>query len=266
MNLILPLSLQVGRNSCNYSRLWLNECRSGRCGRVGGNRLDLIRNVGDSAVILVKWSAMSLLQIVPVTGKLMSMPKLQGSTTQETDEELATSVARRGESVATLEHAKMAFSWLYARHSRLLRAFLSSRISRSDIDDVEQAVWEKIWAKLPEQFQGGNFRAWLYQIARNHLVDSHRRSRPDELSEKFDVSDHRAISPDALVVDQERMQILETCLNKLSDSMSQVVRGRLSGESYEALCERLAIDNARAQKLLFTAKQLLQSCVEGGGK
>lgn len=195
---------------------------------------------------------------------LTAMSKATATVTQETDEELAAVATRRDGDFALVDQAKRAFSLLYARHSRLLRAFISTRAPRSELDDVEQAVWEKIWVRLPDQFQGGNFRAWLYQIARNHLVDHWRKIRPSELPESFDVHDQEAQAPYAAMLERERMELLERCLGKLGEPMSVVVRGRLSGESYESLCESLQIDNAKAQKLLFSAKQLLQTCVEGG--
>ena len=208
------------------------------------------------------------LQNLFVTATLFFMSKVAATVAQETDEELALASIRRA-GATELELAKRAFSSIYARHSRLLRAFLSSRVPRGDLDDIEQAIWEKVWLKLPEQFQGGNFRAWLHQIARNYIVDFFRRSRTEELPEAFDARDHKVATPDAILMNREQLESLEACLKKLNAQnphMATLVRGRLSGDSYESLCESLNVDNAKAQKLLFTAKRLLQTCVEGGGQ
>jgi len=205
------------------------------------------------------------LQMGRFEATLGGMPKLQKLAETETDEELAALAVRRG-TPADSAAAKSAFTSLYMRHSRLLRAFLSSRCSASDLDDIEQTIWEKVWDRLPDQYQCDNFRAWLYQITRNYLVDFWRRSRPDELPETFDVRDRNEKSPDAKLLDGEQMDSLERCLNKLTGAMATIVRGRLRGDSYEELCEAVGVDNAKAQRLLFTAKQLLQSCVEGGRK
>lgn len=220
----------------------------------------------------IAFPAESLPRMIPRLKNLVGMATLSGmskvhaSTAQETDEELATLAARRDPAGADLKRAKDAFSLLYLRHSRLLRAFLSSRILRSELDDIEQGIWERVWQRLPEGFQGGNFRAWLHQISRNYLVDFWRKSRPDELPEAYDSCDASTATPDSILIDREQMATLESCLSKLTDPMAAIVRGRLKGESYEDLCDCLGIENARAQKLLFTAKQLLQTCVEGGGK
>ena len=200
----------------------------------------------------------------PVLRPQPPVPPSEDDELPPADEELAESAARRGTDVAQLARAKNAFSQLYLRHSRLLRAFLSSRIPRSELDDVEQVVWERIWQRLPDQFHGGVFRAWMHQIARNYLIDFWRKKRPDELPDELDLRDPGSQTPVAIMLKAEEQSTLENCLNRLTEPMASVVRGRLQGEAYEELCVKLSIDNARAQKLLFTAKQLLQTCVSGG--
>ena len=177
------------------------------------------------------------------------------------DEQLAQQIQQREQSSSAMQRATNGFEALYQRHSRLLLAFLASRVSKSDLEDVHQSVWQKIWQYLPKQFKGGNFRAWMYQIARNHLIDLSRKRKPEELAETADPVDESA-SPDASLVDEERQQILESCLQKLQDDMAQIVRRRLSGEDYNAICSQMDIKAARAHKLFFQAREQLTGCVQ----
>lgn len=178
-----------------------------------------------------------------------------------TDEQLAAIVSHRESSANAMTEAVTAFEQLYDRHSQLLLAFLSSRTTRSQLEDVHQTVWQKVWQFLPDRFTGGNFRAWLYQISRNHLIDQSRRKRPDDASEAVEsaaVTD----DPGAPLMDEEHTQILERCLKRLQQDMAEIVRSRLAGENYETICERMNLIPARAHKLFFQAREQVGRCVQ----
>lgn len=98
-----------------------------------------------------------------------------------TDRELAEAISRRDDSTEYWQQAQRHFEQLYNRHSRLLLAFLSSRVNRSDLEDIHQAVWSRVWQYLPTHFDGQNFRAWLYQIARNYVIQLGRKKKSDLL-------------------------------------------------------------------------------------
>lgn len=178
-----------------------------------------------------------------------------------TDEQLADIIQRRDDSAVAMQNATTCFEKLYERHARLLLAFLASRVRRSDLEDVHQSVWQKIWQYLPSQFHGGSFRGWLYQITRNHLVDLSRKRRPGELAAGHEPVDENS-SPDDPLADQERQEILTRCLTKLQDDMAEIVRSRLSGEDYSSICSRMQIKTARAHKLFFQAREQLTGCVQ----
>lgn len=178
-----------------------------------------------------------------------------------TDEALAGNIANRDRSTGAMELANDSFAELYQRHSSLLLAFLSSRVARSDLEDVHQTVWQKIWQYLPRQFKGGNFRAWMHQIARNYLIDLSRKRRPDEMGEGQQPVDSRHRPEDPLE-HSERQEILARCLKRLEDLMADIVRSRLAGENYQQICDRLDVNTARAHKLFFQAKEQLTACVQ----
>ena len=144
-----------------------------------------------------------------------------------TDEQLAEQVAGRNGSPSAMRMAKNAFEQLYGRHSRLLLAFLSSRIRRSDLEDVHQIVWRRVWEKLPDGFHGGNLRAWLYRIARNHLIDTARRI--EKVPEADDdnptqMKDYRTMAPVEYLIEREYGDALQSCLGKIDQLQADVVR------------------------------------------
>lgn len=178
----------------------------------------------------------------------------------QTDEELAARIGQRDGSRPAGREALAAFERLYDRHAHRLLGYLASRVRRNDLDDLHQSVWQKVWEHVGDKFQGGNFRAWLHQIARNLLVDESRRRRavamPDHaLPEAVDAPD-----PVAGLLDSERKEVFERCLDGLRDDLSELVRARLGGESYDVICTRAEITPARAHKLFHRAKEQLSDC------
>lgn len=180
-----------------------------------------------------------------------------------TDRELAEAISLRDQSTEHWRQAQQHFEALYQRHSRLLLAFLSSRVNRSDLDDIHQAVWSRVWQYLPTHFDGRNFRAWLYQIARNYVIQVGRKRKSDLLgAEEEQALPSSTTSPDNRLVERERMEVLQQCLERLEDDLAELVRARLRGESYEDICTNCEIPPARAHKMFHTAKTQLTACVE----
>jgi RNA polymerase sigma-70 factor (ECF subfamily) len=62
-------------------------------------------------------------------------------------------------------------------HSRL-RAFIKSRIADDSVaDDILQNVFLKMHAGLPSLKDGTKLQSWLYQIARNTIIDLYRSQK-----------------------------------------------------------------------------------------
>ena len=175
------------------------------------------------------------------------------------DESLAEAVAGRDESGGALQAARDACEMLYRRHARLLLAFLAARVKRSDLEDTHQAIWELVWQRLPGGFHGGNFRAWLYRVARNLVIDLARKKRPELYGEQQpDVEGPAGGGPE----EAERSAVLRGCLERLPAEWAALVRARLGGESYDEICPRLGLKPERAHKLFHQAKEQLQACVQ----
>ncbi len=200
-------------------------------------------------------------------GRRMPQTSSMTRTTQatpQTDRQLFSIIAMRDESPGHWQEAEEAYGQLYADHARMLLAFLSSRVKRSELDDVNQEIWSRVWQHLPKKFDGENFRAWLFRIARNYVIQESRKRRP-ELAEDLGMVTANEDTPDHQLVERERMEILNRCLSKLEEKLADLVRLRLGGESYEDICERIGLQPARAHKLFHTAKAQLTTCVEHNG-
>jgi RNA polymerase sigma-70 factor (ECF subfamily) len=68
---------------------------------------------------------------------------------------------------------------LVARYRQALFSwFLGMTGSRSDAEDLFQEVWIRI-IRNADRFKDVSFRAWMWQIARNLLIDFRRKRKPD---------------------------------------------------------------------------------------
>jgi RNA polymerase sigma-70 factor (ECF subfamily) len=181
-----------------------------------------------------------------------------------TDEELAGIVARRDQAGGSMVSARSAFDQLYSRHALTLKAFLLARVARSDVDDLDQLVWLRVWRSLPKK-EPGPFRAWVFEIARNAVYDRLRQKRPGSLVDgQVDaIVDGKLLQPEARLMELERKTALERCLTKLKPEIAMVVvRGRLSGEDYQSIAKAQGITPDRAYSLYHKAVKILQTCVE----
>ncbi len=178
------------------------------------------------------------------------------------DDDLTERITRRGESVAASRTAQEAFGMLFERHGPSLRAFLSARVGRDDLDDLEQDVWCRVWEHLPALFHGGNFRAWLYRIARNAAIDHLRKRRDDVLEEPDALIDPRSEPPDARITEQGQHDTLQHSIARLDATSRMLLQARLAGEPYADICHRLAIAPAQAHRLFHNVKAQLRRCVQ----
>jgi RNA polymerase sigma-70 factor (ECF subfamily) len=148
------------------------------------------------------------------------------------------------------------FGELHARYAGELMAFLSARCPiRISAEDLGQSVWVKLWEKRGD-FKQGDFRAWMYRIARNMLIDQCRKKYPERIAEEFDLTAPEWDQPD------EWLDALRDCLQLVEGSFVEVVRDKTGGLSTEQLAKKYKISPKTVATRIHRGKQLLRECVE----
>lgn len=125
---------------------------------------------------------------------------------------------------------------LYDRHHTHIFRYVWSRLGQQHgAEDLTGEVFMKMLVALPSYRPGATpFRAWLYRIARNMLVDHYRKERGmmtmlSEETQQQDVTEH---DPPSVVEEQLAAERVQQALTRLERSQREVVVLRfLSGLS-----------------------------------
>ncbi len=131
-----------------------------------------------------------------------------------------------------LKHAsngdKQAFGDLYESYLDQIYRYIFYRVANAfEAEDLTETVFLNAWEALPKlavKKSGlANFRAWLYRIAHNVVVDHHRGSKPEiSLDDALSVAD-TAESPESAAQTSFDSQRLATAISRLEPNLQQVL-------------------------------------------
>lgn len=149
----------------------------------------------------------------------------------------------------------------YEKYGDQLLRFCQSRLGPTAGEDVFQQVWLKV-ARKPEQFTGGNARAWLFQIARTSIIDFVRKKKPESQSETVEgSSEMNATSVLEQMVVAEEQQRFRECLDKLPPEKQKLIHLRVTGQSYKQISEILSIAIGTVGSQYNRICEQLRTCV-----
>lgn len=156
-------------------------------------------------------------------------------------------MSRQSEDVSELDDETLAqrsqnnpelFGELYRRYAAEIERFVRSRVSDPMLaEDITSKVFTKALQALP-RYKDGSFRAWLYRIARNTIIDEYRRKRPTTDIEALPIHDDAPL-PDDIAVAQDSADQLHAALDHLKPREREIVRLRLHGLAIAEIADRL---------------------------
>jgi RNA polymerase sigma-70 factor (ECF subfamily) len=120
-----------------------------------------------------------------------------------------------------------AFGELYQHHRDAIHRYVVARIyDGADAEDITGQVFLKAWEALPGyQQRGVRFSSWLYQIARNLVIDYHRACKQTPstlLSEHGEVASRQTPAVDQVIAAEES-HVLASALARLPHEQRQVL-------------------------------------------
>ena len=162
-----------------------------------------------------------------------------------------------------------AFEKLIERHQSLVAGTVARMLgSNSDVEDIAQQVFIRVWKSARRYVPRAKFTTWLLKITRNLVFNELRRSKrhsfiplqSDPGAEEFPLKDEKNPPPDASLLETELQQAIEDAIMQLPESqrMALILR-RYEQLSYEEIAEILDLSVPAVKSVLFRARTELRS-------
>ena len=162
-----------------------------------------------------------------------------------------------------------AFEELIERHQSLVTGTVARMLgSNSDVEDIAQQVFIRVWKSARRYVPRAKFTTWLLKITRNLVFNELRRAkRRGHVSlqsepgvEDTPLRDETNPAPDASLLESELQRAIEEAIMQLpkSQRMALVLR-RYEQLSYEQIAEVLDLSVPAVKSVLFRARTELRS-------
>ena len=170
---------------------------------------------------------------------------------------------------AALRGDRVAFEGLVLRYQdRLYAAMIQLTNSPEEAEDVVQDAFVRAFLKLDTFQNNSQFFTWLYRIAFNSALSRMRRRRGttslDQARE--DVGEEpvdQVGGPDARMLQDERVQMVQVALGRLSDDHRVIlVLREMEEHPYESIAEILEISIGTVRSRLSRARSQLRVVLE----
>lgn len=154
------------------------------------------------------------------------------------------------------------FGTLYEQHLEAIYRYVFFRVSdHHDAEDLTETVFLKAWQAMGNyQVDGIPFRAWLYRIAHNTVIDHYRRTQHEEpLIDDLQISDTQP-PLERQIVTQENSAGLAQAIHQLPPLQQHVVILRfIEGLTHAETAAVLDKEEGSVRVLQHRALKQLQS-------
>lgn len=168
-----------------------------------------------------------------------------------------------------------AFDLLVARYQQALFSwFLGMTGNRTDAEDLFQEVWVRI-LRHADGFNDVSFRAWMWQIARNLLIDFRRKKKPDFSLDATDDTDDQpmidqlvspSVGPAEGLEWSDAAKLALQAVHQLPTVQREVFLMRVEGNlSFNEIAETLGIPLNTALGRMHDATSKLKKILSKGG-
>jgi RNA polymerase sigma-70 factor (ECF subfamily) len=153
-----------------------------------------------------------------------------------------------------------AFEVLYERHRGPLYRYILRLVGNpATANDLYQGSWEKIIKARGRYKDSAPFKAWMYRIARNHVMDHFRREQPAAGTQAEDMADNQA-GPVERISAENRQQHLVMAIEKLPPEQKDTLMLKLeSGLDLQTIADVTGVNRETAKsRLRYAVKKLRQ--------
>lgn len=185
------------------------------------------------------------------------MPDQQKSSSLENEDQLIKKAA----------HDDSAFEILYNHYFPQIYGYLFKRCGSHEVaEDLISQTFMKVFCNLDNFKIGSSFRAWIYKIATNNLIDHYRKSGKrkeadiENIQEPADIEENL---PENYVEKQENRQLVHKILNSMSKRYQEILQLKFFSElSNNEIAEIMQISPNNAGVIIHRALKNFQKNYE----
>jgi RNA polymerase sigma factor (sigma-70 family) len=154
---------------------------------------------------------------------------------------------------------------LYGRYMDLIYGVCLKYLKEpEDAKDAVLNVFEELVSKLLK-YEVDNFRAWVYQLAKNHCL-MRIRSEKNKKTVNVDVSLVQSVDEVHLngeLEKEENLKSMEYCLSQLAEEQRQVIQlFYLEGKCYNEIVSITGIEWNKIRSYIQNGRRNLKICME----
>lgn len=161
---------------------------------------------------------------------------------------------------------KSAFGSLYERYLDEIYRYVYFRLfDHQEAEDLTEMAFLKAWEALPKSRKKiKNFRAWIYRIAHNLVIDEVRKKIPVSLEgNALDRENH--IEVESILEEKQESQALVHALAQLEHKYRQVIVLRFFNQvSHAEVAHILELDEGHIRVLQYRGLKRLRQLMDKG--
>ncbi|MEM7194319.1 MAG: RNA polymerase sigma factor SigZ [Pseudomonadota bacterium] len=154
------------------------------------------------------------------------------------------------------------FEKIWAEHQSTLRRFIQARVSDPDeVDDLLQLILVRLYEKHGSIKSASSVRSWLFQVAKNAIIDHYRKQRREhdlEVAELWQAGNERDVFREL----SDCLTVFVSALPK--ESAKLILAIDINGQSQKACAEEKNISystlKSRVQKARTQLRNLYLDC------
>ena len=156
---------------------------------------------------------------------------------------------------------------------RLFRYLVHLTGNRERAEDFFQETWVRVLERGHQYDGKWKFEAWLFTIARNLILDWHRRKKPQSLEAlggpedetAFDVKDEKGATPLETFLSEEQREGIQASLTKIPVVYREVLVLRFQEEmQLEEIAGVLSTSVSTVKSRLYRGLEALRGAMQGG--
>jgi RNA polymerase sigma-70 factor (ECF subfamily) len=158
---------------------------------------------------------------------------------------------------------KQAFGYLYEQYLDEIYRYVFYRVGDPlEAEDITENVFLKTWERLPKLYSQGdqidNFRAWIYRIAQNLIVDFYRSRKPIQPKDGFVPIDDN--SPEEITDRKISSRRLAKAIMELEPNFQQIIILRFINQlSHKEAALIMNLSHGHTRVLQYRALKKLQT-------